>query len=211
MRRLLALGLCLAAPASAGAQTSALAVRVDEATLRAVQPVLDAAARDSLPVSALEAKVLEGVAKRRPAAQIGTVVAELADELRTARTALRAAFPQRSLADGEVVAVAMATRQGVGPDVIRALWEASPGGASLEIPITVLSELVRRGVPVGEASSAMAYVVGSGVPLQTTALIPGRVDGAMMSGVTPTAALEAALSALTIRGPEGRGRGRAPR
>lgn len=192
--------LLLAGPLSA--QSTALA-RLDASTLREVTPVLEAAARDSLPVAALESKVLEGVAKGVRAEQIGTVVRDLAEELRSARVTLREGLPNRPIADGEIVAAAMARRQGIGAEVLRALGAASQGGGSLEIPMTVLSELVRRGVPVADAASAMSQVVRSGVPMQVAAQIPGRVDGGMSSGAPPGRALADALRNLNIPNPPG--------
>lgn len=185
-------------------QGTGLTARVDAATLREIQPVLEAAARDSLPVSALESKVLEGVAKRRPAEEIGRVVRELAQDFRAARAAIREGLPGRPIADGEVVAAALATRQGVAPEVLRALMTSRPDAGSMEIPVTVLTELVRRGVPVADASAAMAHVVRTAVPMQIAAQIPGRVDGALGSGSPPGQALAAALRTLNIPAPPGR-------
>jgi hypothetical protein len=203
----LLLSLLFALPVAG--QGTALA-RVDAATLREVQPVLDAATRDSLPIAAIESKILEGVAKRVQPAQIGAVVRELADELRVARGALREELPGRPIVDGEVVAVAMASRQGVGRDVLRVLLESSPAGGSLEIPVTVLGELVRRGVSPEDASSAISEVVRAGVPMHIAAQIPGRMDGARgRPDAPPGQALAEALRALNIPGPpSGRGRGR---
>ena len=200
--RLLVAFLVLAAPAAA--QGPGLASRVDAATLRAVQPALDAAARDSLPTAALESKVLEGVAKRVRPELIGTVVRDLAEEFRAARAMLRDGLPGRPIVDGEVVAAALAARQGVAPEVLRALLASNPGEGSMEIPVTVLTELVRRGVPVDEASSVMAHVVRSAVPMQIAAQIPGRVDGAVGAGSPPGAALGQALRTLNIPAPPGR-------
>ena len=200
--RLLVALLLLAGPVAA--QGTGLASRVDAATLRAVQPVLEGAARDSLPVAALESKVLEGVAKRVRPDLIGTVVRDLAAEFRAARAMLREGLPGRPIADGEVVAAALAARQGIAPEVLRALWASSPREGSMEIPVTVLTELVRRGVPVDEASMVMAHVVRTAVPMQIAAQIPGKVDGAVGAGSPPGAALSAALRTLNIPAPPGR-------
>ena len=200
--RLLVALLLLAGPVAA--QGTGLASRVDAATLRAVQPVLEGAARDSLPVAALESKVLEGVAKRVRPDLIGTVVRDLAAEFRAARAMLRDGLPGRPIADGEVVAAALAARQGIAPEVLRALWASSPREGSMEIPVTVLTELVRRGVPVDEASMVMAHVVRTAVPMQIAAQIPGKVDGAVGAGSPPGAALSAALRTLNIPAPPGR-------
>lgn len=190
------------------AQSTALTGRVDDATLRVVQPVLDAALRDSLPVAALESKVLEGVAKRRPADEIGRVVSGLAQDFRDARAVIREGLPGRPVVAGEIVATAQARRQGVSPEVLRALLAAGPAAGSMEIPVTVLTELVRRGVPVEDASAAMTQVVRAGVPMQVAAQIPGRVDGGLGAGAPPGQALAAALRNLDIPGSPGRGRGR---
>lgn len=204
-------GALLAIAALAGplaAQGTGLAGRVDDATLREVRPILDEAVRDSLPVGALESKVLEGVAKRRPAEEIGRVVRDLAQDFRAARAAIRDVLSGRPVADGEVVAAAMATRQGVSPEALRELLTSRPDGGSMEIPVTVLTELVRRGVPVGEASAAISQVVRNGVSMQLAAQIPGRVDGAIGSGAPPGQALAAVLRNLNLPAPQGRGRGR---
>jgi hypothetical protein len=184
-------------------QGTGLSSRVDASTLREVQPVLEAAGRDSLPLAALESKVLEGVAKNVPPQQIGVVVRALAEDLRGARVTLRDVLPSRPITDGEIVAAAMARRQGIGADALRALSIAGPEGGSLEIPMTVLSELVRRGVPTDEATSAMSQILRAGVSMQVAAQIPGRVDGGMTSGAPPGRALADALRNLNIPNPPG--------
>jgi hypothetical protein len=196
--------LLVALPAGLTGQVDDFEGRVDVATLAAVQPTLDLAVRDSLPLRALRSKALEGQVKGVPAERIGRVVADLADELRHARAALREGLPDRPITDGEVVAVALATRQGLDPEVVRALWASRSNGGSLEIPVTVLSELVRRGVPVDDASAVMAHVVRTSVPIQLAAQLPGRVDGAVGAGAAPSAALVEALRTLNIPEPPGR-------
>ena len=187
----------------AAGQGTALSSRVDATTLREVQPVLEAAGRDSLPMAALESKVLEGVAKNVPPQQIGAVVRALAEEMRVARLTLRDVLTSRPIADGEIVAAAMARRQGIGAETLRALSMAGPEGGSLEIPMTVLGELVRRGVPTDEAASAMSQLMRAGVPMHVAAQIPGRVDGGMSSGAPPGRALADALRNLNIPNPPG--------
>ena len=200
----LLLGLCVCFPCATKGQDPDFASGLDAVTLAAVQPILDAAARDSLPTRALQSKVLEGVAKNVPPGQIGRVVAALADEFGRARSALRRGLPSQALSDGEVVAAGMAARQDIGFDVLQDLWESRPNRGSLEVPVTVLSELVRRGIPVEEAATLMTHVVRSSVPLQLAAQIPGKFDGALGSGAPPGAALGEALRALNIPSPPGR-------
>lgn len=201
---LLLSGVCLCSPSVVDGQDPDFASRLDAPTLAAVRPILDAAARDSLPIQALQSKVLEGLAKNVPSEQIGQVVAGLADEFRSARSALRAGLPSNTLSEGEVVAAAMAARQGIAFEVVQALWESKPNGGSLEVPVTVLSELVRRGIPVDEAATLITHVVRTSVPLHLAAQIPGKFDGALGSGAPPAAALVEALRALNIPNPPGR-------
>jgi hypothetical protein len=202
------LAMCLDLPGGAHGQQPDLASRLDPPTLAAVQPILDAAARDSLPLEALRSKALEGVAKGAGPQQIGDVVASLADEFRTARVALRGGLPGVALRDGEVVAAAMAARRDVPLDVVRGLWASRPDEGSLEVPVTVLGELVRRGIRVDEAATLMSHVVRTSVPLEVAAQIPGKLDGARTTGAPPGAALAEALRGLNIPDAPGRGRGR---
>ena len=202
--RVLAAALWVALPVAASAQAGDWDARLDDATRAAVEATLSEAVRDSLPLGALRSKVLEGVAKAVPPERIGQVVADFADELRAARSMLRESLPGRPIEDGEVAAVAMATRQGLGPEVVRSLWASRPNGGSLEIPVTVLSELVRRGVSPGDASAVMAHVVRTAVPLHVAAQLPGKIDGALGAGVPPSAALGQALRTLNIPEPPGR-------
>ena len=197
-------GMCVCIPRATVGQDPDFASRLDAVTLAAVQPILDAANRDSLPMGALQSKVLEGLAKNVRSGQIGQVVAALADEFRSARSALRRGLRPLVLGDGEVVAAAMAARQGIGFDVVRTLLESRLNGGSLEVHVTVLSELVRRGIPVEEAATLMMHVVRTSVPLALAAQIPGKFDGARGSGVPPAAALVEALRALNIPNPPGR-------
>lgn len=191
-------------PGPVDGQDPELLSRLDAPTAAVVAPILEAARGDSLPMDALQSKVLEGVAKRVPPEQIGRVVAELAGELRGARAALREQMPSVTFTDGEIVAAARAVRQGVTIEALDDLWAARPGDGSLEVPVTVLSELVRRGIPVDEAAALMSYVVRTEVPLNLAAQIPGKVDVALGSAANPVAALTEALRVLNIPNPPGR-------
>lgn len=207
-RLVLLLTLLAALPGEAPAQDTARE-RVDPAVWEAVQPVLDAAARDSLPLEALRAKVLEGAAKRVPADRIRAVVQDMANEFRTVRASIRDAVPGAPVGSGEVVAGAMAVRQGIPVETLARIWSVRPaeGGESLEVPLVVLTEIVRRGVEVTEAEALVSHVVSSRVPLHAAAQIPGRMDGLKRPDVPPGQALDRALRSLNIPRPPGKGRG----
>lgn len=200
---LLALGV-LAGVEPALAQDTDLLSRIDAETAEAVTPILEEARSDSLPMGALESKVLEGVAKNVPPPRIGQAVAQLAGELRTVRGELRERLPLQAFSDAEIVAAARAVRQGASYDALGDLWTARTDSTPLEVPVTVLGELVRRGVPVPEASAVMGHVVRSNVPLHRAAQIPGKLDGAMGRVQTPGDALAEALRMLDIPNPPGR-------
>lgn len=180
-----------------------------EALLR---PVLDSAAQDSLPVSALRSKALEGAAKGRRPAEILAVVRGLADRLREARSVLSRAVPGAPVAAGDIVTAAEAMTGGARPEDIARLRKNAPPGTSLEIPYAVLGELVRRGVPAGQASDVVDHLVRSKVPEARIIEIPARVDVAIRLGAPPVAALGRALHGLGLpvppSVPPGRGRGR---
>jgi hypothetical protein len=195
---------CVSVPMGTSGQESGFASQLDEVTRAAVQSTLEEAAGDSLPIRTLQSKVLEGLAKNVPPARIGQVLAALARELREARAALRSELPGVTFDDGEIVAAAAALRQGIGRDAVLTLWEARPDQRSLEIPVTILSELVRRGIPVAEASVLVAHVVRTSVALQVAAQIPGKFDGALSAGAPPNGALAEALRVLDIPGPPDR-------
>jgi hypothetical protein len=192
---------------AARAQSPDFRSRIDEQTAAVVMPVLEEAARDSLPLHALESKVLEGITKRVPPERIGPVVAQMASEFRSVRAELRTRLPGVPFTDDEIVASARAVRENVPVERVAELWSARQGREPMAVSVTVLGELVRRGVPAAEAAQAMGHVVRAGVPVEVAAQIPGRVDGALGAAGNPGAALNEALRVLEIPAPRGRGPG----
>lgn len=200
---------CLVASLAVRAQAQdVLRTRLDQATYEALGPVFDAARRDSVPLRALESKALEGVAKRRPSAQILVAVRRLASELRDARVVLRRAAPALQLSEGEIVAAADAIRQGVPPDDVATLRRDAPPAAVLEIPLAVFGALVARGVPAPEARDVIAHLLATEVPQARMVEIPERVDVAIRVGAPPVVALGSALQGLGIPRPPVVPRGR---
>lgn len=200
--------LALIAPGQAAGQDRAFEDRLDARTLELVAPILADAERDSLPAATLRAKILEGAAKSRPPELIARVVGQMAADLRSTRTELRGLVPRGRISGEELVAAVLARQQGVGVELLAELWQVGAPEGALQIPVTVLGELVRRGVPAAEASALMRHVVSSGVPLDRTAQIPGRFDGASRAGAAAAEALQRALRDLDIAGPPaGRGPG----
>jgi hypothetical protein len=187
----------------AAQQEGPLRHRLDAATYAALQPILDAARRDSVPLTALETRALLGASRRRPGSEIVESVRNLADQLRAARRVLRQAAPAAPLSDGEVFAAAEALRRGVPAEDLARIRERAPERRTLEIPFAVLGELVGRGVPAGDARAVIEHLVVSDVPAERLVEIPARVDIALRVGAPPVAALTSALQRLGLPAPPG--------
>ena len=181
-------------PAALGAQAARL-----DSTLRAVlEPAFERARRDSVPLEILEAKAAEGLAKRRPQAQIVAVVTQLASDVASARAMLRRAAPDAVLPAQELVAAADAIRLGVPEPDIEALRRTAPGQVVLDIPFSILGALVERGVPAGAAQQVIREMITADVPQGRMVELPARLDIALRVGAGPTAALNSALQGLGI-------------
>ena len=193
-RLVLGVLLSLLGPSVAAAQgRPPLTQRLDPQTLAALRPILDSATTDSIPVSALEDKAHEGVAKRVPALRIVGVVRQLSAELRDARTLLRSAAPAAVVSGDEVIAAADARRRGIPAAEISTLRSHVPPATGLVIPYTVLGDLMQRGIPVDEARSIIEQLITAGVPASQMAEIPARMDVALRVGAPPLDALRNAL------------------
>ena len=114
----------------------------------------------------------------------------------------------RALGQFIVVASARAVREGVSVELVAGVFDQRGPEQALDVPITVLGELVRRGVPADEAALVIGHVVQTGIPVDVAARIPGTLDGVLGSGGAPGAALAEALRTLDIPAPRGRGPGR---
>lgn len=183
----------LAAAALAAQTPPALARRLDPRTLAAVRAIIDSARRDSIPTQALEDKALEGAAKRVPPPRIVAAVGQLAGELRDARTLLREAAPRATLAGGEIIAATDARRRGVPGEEIAGLRRHVAPQASLIVPLTVLGDLVQRGIPADRAREVVEQLLDAGVTAQQLADIPPRMDVGLRVGAPPLDALRSAL------------------
>lgn len=194
--------LAVSAPAPAAAQdpgeNATFEARVPAEILQDIRALMEGARADSLPVSALQAKILEGVAKGVEPGLIRTAATRLADEYRGTRRTLRAALPGRPLHPGEVSAATMAMRQGVEASDLAALWDAGASAGSLEIPLAVVGELRRRGIEAGQAVEAMGRVLRGNGNLALATRLPGRMDAMMPGAAAPGAALSDALRSLGL-------------
>lgn len=131
------------------------ASRFDSLTANALRGLFEDASEMGLPVRPLINRALEGAARRIPSDRILRVVREHAMALVEAKQALG----DRS-SDDELEAGAIALRAGLDGralEVVRASRSKSP----IVVPLVVLTDLVRRGVPMGNARDAVANLARS--------------------------------------------------
>ena len=156
MRRALGaavLGLLLAA-APLTAQEARLDGRVDAATRAKLAVILDSARAAGLPEDPLVNKALEGASKGAGGDRIVVAVRRLAADMTRARDALGNA------STAELVAGAAAVHGGAAPALLQQLRTEHPG-ASLEVALAVLTDLLARGVPPDTATRAVVALVGT--------------------------------------------------
>lgn len=172
----------LAAVASAHAQEERLRGRLDGSTHAAVSAVIDSARRAGLPLEPLVNKALEGASKNAPGPRIASAVLSLSGHLLTARAALGA---ESSAA--ELTAGADAVRAGARQAHLARLRESRPG-ASLLVPLGVLTDLVARGVPVETAASVVLVLAERGAADADFLTLRREVERDIVAGAPPAAA-----------------------
>ena len=126
------------------------ASRFDSLTAITLRGLFDDAIEIGLPVRPLVNRALEGAARRIASERILRVVREHAAALHQAQRALG----ERSRED-ELEAAAIALRAGLDERALETV-RAYRGKESVVVPLVVLTDLVRRGVPTPNAQDAVA-------------------------------------------------------
>lgn len=125
------------------------ASRFDSLTANALRSLFEDAAAIGLPTRPLVNRALEGAARRTSSDRILRVVREHAIALQEAKRTLG----DRSTED-ELEAGAIALRAGLDGRALEAVRASRPTGQAV-VPLVVLTDIVRRGVPVGSARDAV--------------------------------------------------------
>jgi len=188
----------------ASADAASLQGRLDPATRGAVELILDSATRANVPVHPLIRKALEGAAKRAPGERIISAVRTLAADLAVARRALGADADESALAAG-----VSALRAGVSASSLRE-FRTVRQPVALAWPLTVLADLVSRGVPTDTATYTILSLARNGATDAAFSSFERQVLHDIDAGVPPGAATVARSASPTDKGPATRMSGEPP-
>lgn len=162
--------------------TSALA-RMDATNRFTVQAIMDSARAIGLPDAPLRSRVLEGAQRKASSGQIVESVRRKFNALRTARTALG------PVSDNELDAASTVLEAGGKPAQLASFKARQKGREALEA-FTVLTDLISRGVPGEEASSAIAKLWQDGADDATFHSLWNNVQADISQGLNPGTALQ---------------------
>lgn len=190
--------MLLAAPIQlASSQDTSALIRLDPPSRYQIGVLMDSAARLGLPPEALMSKTLEGLSKGAPPRRIVQVVRKHFDALREARTALGA-----DISLDELSAAAGALQSGVPRSSLATLYTTRKGNSIL-MPLVVLSDLVSRGVPPDDATSAIINMSQRGALDSDFAGLRRGVETDILSGASPATALDRRTREFPGRGAPG--------
>lgn len=195
--RLVAVALLLVVPAPVASQQQSPLSRLDAMSRYQIEVLMDSAARLGIPPEALLSKTLEGISKGAPGSRIVQVVRKQFAALREAKSTLGA---ETSL--DELNAAAGALQAGVPRSSLATLYTTRKGN-SLLMPLVVLSDLVSRGVPPDDASSAIINMSRRGALDSDFAGLRRGVETDILSGASPATALDRRTREFPGRGAPG--------
>jgi hypothetical protein len=170
--------LAVHAAASALAQEPRVHARLAPEVARQVQAVLDSAERRGLPVEPLVQKALEGQSKGAPGPRIVAAVSGLFDALEQSRSALGSRTPS-----DELLAAAVLLRAGASTIQLSTL-KAQAGSRSLTVPITVMTDLMTKGLSTQDALRHLDGFLKAKVSDRDLLAMRQRVEQELGRGVT---------------------------
>jgi hypothetical protein len=162
---------------------AAALAKLDPSSKFAIDVIMDSARSIGLPDMPLRSRVLEGVQKRASAQKIVESVKRKFGYLRTARTALG------SVSNEELDAASAVLEAGAKPTQLTAFKTRQKGREALEA-FTVWTDLIYRGVPGEEASSAITKLWQDGADDATFHSLWNNVQADISQGLNPGAALQ---------------------
>jgi hypothetical protein len=197
MRRVALVLALLAAVRPAAAQEARLQSRMDAATYQAVHLIIDSARKAGLPTRPIEDKALEGASSGAPGPTIVSATREFTVQLGTASAALG-----KKAKTGELRAAVGAIDAGVpSRDLIRIRAAADPKDRSIATALTVIGDIVVRGVPVATASNLVISLLRAKVKDPALLEFDRAVRSDLAKGADPaTAAAARAKGAILAHG-----------
>ncbi len=160
--------------------------KLDATNRYIVEAIMDSAAAENLPVAPLRSRVLEGVQLKASAGRIVDAVRKKFINLRLARVALGA------VSNEELDAGSAVLESGGKPTQLQSFQKRQKGRDALEA-FTVWTDLINRGVPGEEASSAITKLWLDGADDATFRSLWNNVQTDISLGLNPGAALQARI------------------
>jgi len=168
--------------------------KLDATSRFAVEAIIDSAFAAGLPGGALHSKALEGISKKADTKQIVAAVRNAFVNLKTARATLGA------VPDEELTAAAAVLQAGAKATQLGVFRERKKGRSDLEA-FTVWADLMSRGVPLDDASSAISKLWQDGADDMTFHRLWNDVQSDISSGLNPGAALSNRIRESPTRPP----------
>jgi len=162
---------------------AAALARLDANSRFAIELVMDSARTVGLPDMPLRSRVLEGVQKHASASKIVESVRKKFGFLRTARTMLG------QVSNEELDAASAVLEAGGKPNQLQSFKTRQKGREALEA-FTTWADLITRGVPGEEASSAITKLWQDGADDLTFRSLWNNVQADISQGLNPGAALQ---------------------
>jgi hypothetical protein len=195
MRGAAVLIACLATRAAA--QVSDPFVKLDPASRYAVESMIDSARVAGLPWKVLRSRTLEGIQKKVDSRTIANAVRERFIHLRDARAVLGGVDDDELAAAAEVLEGNRVKPEQLVP------FRNPPRDRSPLLALTVLGDLVTRGVPREEALSAITKFWQGGAKDDDFMGLFRGVESDILQGLNPGAALQNRIREFPGRAPSG--------
>jgi hypothetical protein len=190
---LMAGGLLLS-PRPGVAQDPDPLLRLDANSRFAVELVIDSARAEGLPTGPLQSKALEGIQKKADGKKIVDAVRKQLGYLRTARNVLG------GVPEDELTAAAAVVEAGAKPTQL-AVFRVRYKGRNDLAAFTYWADLITRGVPSEDASSAITKLWQDGADDATFLSLWKSVQSDILQGLNPGAALQARIREAPGRAP----------
>lgn len=172
--------------------------KLDPTSRFTIQVLLDSAEAAGLPARALRSVALEGVSKKADAKAIVAAVRQEFALLRTARSMLGGVDAE------ELTAAAAVLRAGAKPAQLEKFRVRQKGRSDLQA-FTIWADLIWRGVPSEDASSAITKLWEDGADDATFYSLWNNVQSDILRGLNPGTALQNRIRETPGRPPASKG------